>query len=59
MAREEGVDFNLRMMTLSSELAMYGVIAKEPADGMCEIVNPIYLYCIITSIQAGCERVGG
>ena len=32
------------------ELATYGVIA-EGADGMCEIVNPIYQQCIIQIFQ--------
>ena len=45
MARDDGVDFNLRS-EIVSELATYGVIARG-ADGMCEIVNPIYLYCIL------------
>ena len=50
MAREEGVDFNLRSDVIS-ELATYGVIARG-ADGMCEIVNPIYLYCILQAFKA-------
>ena len=33
-----------------SELATYGIIA-EGADGMCEIVNPIYQQCIIQVFQ--------
>ena len=45
MARDEGIAFNLRN-DIISELATYGVI-KEGADGMCEILNPIYLYCIM------------
>ena len=45
MARDEGVDFNLDD-DIISELATYGVI-KEGADGMCEILNPIYLYRIM------------
>ena len=49
MARDEGVDFNLRSEIIS-ELAMYGVIARN-ADGMCEIVNPIYLYCILQAFK--------
>ena len=49
MARDEGVDFNLRSEIIS-ELAMYGVIARS-ADGMCEIVNPIYLYCILQAFK--------
>ena len=50
MARDEGVDFNLRS-DIISELATYGVIARG-ADGMCEIVNPIYLYCILQAFKA-------
>ncbi len=44
-ATDEGVAFNLRD-DLISELATYGVI-KQGADGMCEIANPIYFYCIL------------
>ena len=49
MARDEGVDFNLRSEIIG-ELATYGVIARG-ADGMCEIVNPIYLYCILQAFK--------
>ena len=49
MARDEGVDFNLRSEIIS-ELATYGVIARG-ADRMCEIVNPIYLYCILQAFK--------
>lgn len=49
MAREEGVDFNLRSDVVS-ELATYGVIARGE-DGMCEIVNPMYLYCILQAFK--------
>ena len=49
MARDESVDFNLRS-DIISELATYGVIARG-ADGMCEIVNPIYLYCILQAFK--------
>ena len=49
MAREEGVDFNLRS-NIVSELAMYGVIARGD-DGMCEIINPLYLYCILQAFK--------
>ena len=49
MARDDGVDFNLRNDVIS-ELATYGVIARG-ADGMCEIVNPIYLYCILQGFK--------
>ena len=49
MARDEGVDFNLRSEIIG-ELATYGVIARGD-DGMCEIVNPIYLYCILQAFK--------
>ena len=49
MAREEGVDFNLDD-DIIGELATYGVI-KEGADGMCEILNPIYLYRIMRTFK--------
>ncbi|MDE0012669.1 MAG: AAA-like domain-containing protein [Candidatus Poribacteria bacterium] len=49
MARDDGVDFNLRS-DIISELATYGVIARGD-DGMCEIVNPIYLYCILQAFK--------
>ena len=49
MARDEGVDFNLDD-DIISELATYGVI-KEDADGMCEILNPIYLYRIMRAFK--------
>ena len=49
MARDEGVDFNMDD-DIISELAMYGVI-KKASDGMCEIVNPIYLYCILQAFK--------
>ena len=44
-ATDEGVAFNLRD-DLISELATYGVI-KQGTDGMCEIANLIYFYCIL------------
>ena len=49
MARDEGVDFNL-YDNIISELATYGVI-KEGADGMCDIFNPIYVYCILRAFK--------
>ena len=49
MARDEGIAFNLRN-DIISELATYGVI-KEGADGMCEILNPIYLYRIMRAFK--------
>ncbi len=47
---DEGVDFNLDSEIIS-ELATYGVIA-EGADGMCEIVNPIYQYRIMRAFKS-------
>ena len=44
-----GVVFN-PYNDLMSELATYGVIAKG-ADDRCEIVNPIYHYCIMQSFK--------
>ena len=46
---DSGIEFNL-YDELINELATYGVIA-EGADGMCEIVNPIYKHCIIQAYQ--------
>ena len=46
---ERGVRFSLRH-ELISELATYGVIARG-ADDRCEIVNPIYHYCILQTFQ--------
>ena len=46
---DKGVPFILRN-DIISELATYGVIAKG-ANGMCEIVNPIYRQCIIQTFQ--------
>ena len=48
-AAEESVNFNLRN-ELISELFTYGVIAKG-TDGLCEILNPIYLYCILQTFK--------
>ena len=42
---DRGVQFTLRNEIIA-ELATYGVITKG-ADGLCEIVNPIYQHCII------------
>ena len=44
-AYARGVRFNPRREIIS-QLATYGVIGKGP-DGMCQIVNPIYHYCIL------------
>ena len=49
MAREEGVDFNMDD-DIINELATYGVIARGD-DGMCEILNPIYLYRIMRTFK--------
>ena len=49
MTSDEGVDFNLDD-DIISELATYGVI-KAGADGMCEILNPIYLYRILRTFK--------
>lgn len=46
---DKGIEFNL-YNELINELATFGVIAKG-ADGMCEIVNPIYQHCIIQAFQ--------
>ncbi len=46
---DEGVEFTLHN-ELISELTTYGVIV-EGADGMCEIVNPIYHYCIMQAFK--------
>ena len=49
MAGEEGVKFNLDD-DIMSELATYGVI-REDSEGMCEILNPIYLYRILQTFK--------
>lgn len=49
LSSDEGVRFNLRN-ELINELTTSGVI-KRADDGMCEIVNPIYLYCIIQAFK--------
>ena len=49
MDRDEGVDFNIHN-SIINELATYGVI-KAGVDGMCEILNPIYLYCILQAFK--------
>ena len=46
---ERGVRFNPRR-ELISELATHGVIGKG-TDGMCQIVNPIYQYCILQAFK--------
>ncbi|MYC75360.1 hypothetical protein F4X10_06235 [Candidatus Poribacteria bacterium] len=49
MARDEGIDFNLHN-DIIGELATYGVI-KEGTNGMCEILNSMYLYCILQAFK--------
>ncbi|MCY3741543.1 MAG: AAA-like domain-containing protein [Candidatus Poribacteria bacterium] len=46
---DEGVRFSPYNEHIN-ELATYGVIA-EGADGMCEIINPIYHYCIMDAFK--------
>jgi len=46
---DEGVSFNLDN-ELISELATYGVIG-EGADGLCEIVNPIYQFRVMQAFK--------
>ena len=46
---DEGVRFSPYNEYIN-ELTTYGVIA-EGADGMCEIVNPIYHYCIMNAFK--------
>ena len=49
MERDEGVDFNPDN-DIISELATYGVITRSN-DGMCEVLNPIYLYRIMRAFK--------
>ena len=44
-----GIRFT-RRNEIMNELATYGVI-KESTDGMCEILNPIYFYCILREFK--------
>ena len=44
-----GIPFT-RHNEIMNELATYGVI-KESPDGMCEILNPIYFYCILREFK--------
>ena len=46
---DRGVQFTLQNEIIG-ELATYGVIT-EGTEGVCEIVNPIYQYCIIQAFQ--------
>ena len=48
-SHDEGVRFRLYNEHIN-ELATYGVIA-EGADGMCEIINPIYHYFIMDAFK--------
>ncbi len=48
-AADVGVAFNLRNEIID-ELATYGVITRG-ADGMCEIINPIYLSAILKAFK--------
>ncbi len=48
-AYDDGLPFNLRDDQIS-ELATFGVI-KQGEDGMCEIANPVYFYCIIQTFK--------
>ena len=48
-ASEEGVPFNLRNK-LISELVTYGIIVKG-TDNLCEILNPVYFYCILQAFK--------
>lgn len=43
------INFTLHNEVIS-ELATYGIIAKAE-DGMCQILNPIYLHCIIQAFK--------
>ena len=54
---DKGVDYNLDNEVIS-ELTTYGVIT-EGAEGLCEIVNPIYQYRIMRAFKQpinGLER---
>ena len=46
---DEGIRFSLYNEHIN-ELATYGVIT-EGADGMCQIINPIYHYCIMDAFK--------
>ena len=46
---ERGLRFNPDDEIIA-ELAMYGIIAKS-ADGMCEIINPIYQHRILQAFK--------
>ena len=46
---DKDMRFNLRNETIS-DLVSFGVLTKGE-DGLCNILNPIYLYCIIQTFQ--------
>ena len=46
---QSNITFTLHNEVIS-ELATYGII-KEGEDGMCQILNPIYLHCIIQAFK--------
>ena len=48
-AYDDGLPFNLRDDQIS-ELTTFGVI-KQGNDGMCEIANPIYFFCILQTFK--------
>lgn len=48
-SRDDGVAFNLDNEIIN-ELATYGVIG-EGADGLCEIINPIYQYRVMQTFK--------
>jgi len=54
---DTGTPFNLRNQFIS-ELTTYGIL-KKGVDGICEIANPIYQYCIVQTFKPlinGLER---
>ena len=46
---QSNINFTLHNEVIS-ELATYGII-EEDEDGMCQILNPIYLHCIIQAFK--------
>ena len=49
MTRDEGIIFNIDD-NIINELTTYGVI-KKGADGMCDILNPIYVYRMLQTFK--------
>ena len=49
LANDHGVPFNPHN-DIINQLTTYGVI-KKAEDGMCEILNPIYLHCILQAFK--------